>query len=225
MVTKERNPSLRSLRSLVKRLSKFYADSGRSFPWRESTADNYARIVSEVLLQQTRAETVSAIFDSFILRYPNWETLSKARINELQNFIKPLGLWRRRSFALKALAQEITRSEKLPSERAQIEALPAVGQYVANAIELFCFERPRPLLDVNFARVLERYYGPRSHSDIRHDPFLQKTAQRIVEIGNPKKTNWSILDLGAKVCTARNPNCQACPLRRGCKYAHYRIGA
>jgi A/G-specific adenine glycosylase len=118
------------------------------------------------------------------------------------------------------LAQALQkRHGRLPSTRRDIEELPGVGQYIANAIELIAFGTPRPLLDVNMARVLERYFGPRNLADIRYDPYLLDLAQGVVECDESLSLNWAVLDLGAMICTLRSPACPACPLRRGCKYA------
>ena len=93
-----------------------------------------------------------------------------------------------------------------------------MGQYVARAILLFCHGQPEPLLDTNMARVLERYFGPRQLADIRHDPYLQELSRRVVAAGDPVVINWAILDLGAMVCKPRTPECNACPLKRGCQF-------
>ena len=117
------------------------------------------------------------------------------------------------------LAQALKHSNgRLPKTRAEAEALPMIGQYIANAFELFVLKKPAPLLDVNMARVLERYFGPRKLADIRYDPYLQDLAQRVVEHHASIQLNWAVLDLGALVCKARSPNCVNCPLLAGCHY-------
>lgn len=95
--------------------------------------------------------------------------------------------------------------------------MPAVGQYVASAVLLFCYRKPEPLIDTNMSRVVERYFGSRVLADIRHDPYLQKLSREIVCSDSPASVNWAILDLGALVCIPRSPRCYRCPLRRGCK--------
>jgi A/G-specific adenine glycosylase len=108
------------------------------------------------------------------------------------------------------------RNGRFPSDRADIEALPGIGQYIANAIQLFCHKLPRPLLDVNMARVLERVFGTRKLADIRYDPFLQDLAGRFVRSKMSARLNWAILDLAATICLARNPCCRNCPLAVMC---------
>ena len=120
---------------------------------------------------------------------------------------------------LKRLAEAVNqRGGHLPSERGEIEALPGVGQYVANAIELIRWGRPRPLLDANMARVLERYFGPRKLADIRYDPYLQQLAHDVVDCDVSLTLNWAILDLASLVCRSQ-PACFRCPLWRRCNRA------
>ena len=105
---------------------------------------------------------------------------------------------------------------KFPNADNNLSKIPAVGQYVANAIKLFQHDVPAPLLDTNMVRVLEHHLRPRLLADILHDPWLQEAARYLVGRGNAKEINWAVLDLGALICTPRLPRCVACPLRRGC---------
>jgi A/G-specific adenine glycosylase len=198
----------------------WYAAHGRDFPWREGKATLFQIVLAELLLQRTRAATIAAFFDDFTTRFPTWESIAVSTVEEIGAFLKPIGLWRRRATSLLALAQEmVTRRGEFPRSRAEIESLPAVGQYIANAILLFSGGRAEPLLDVNMARVLERVFGPRKLVDIRDDPHLQSLSRAIVRGKHAARINWAILDLAAKVCTIRNPQCDECPLKRACQYA------
>ena len=195
----------------------WFNENRRGFYWRAENASDYEVIVSELLLQRTQAGTVERFLCAFLSRFPSWNDIADASEESLAEFLKPIGLWRRRAATLRLLAIELTkRDESFPEDRGDIEALPGVGQYVANAIELFCFGRARPLLDSSMARVLERYFGPRKLADIRYDPYLQSLAARIVQSPNPAQVNWAILDLAALVCTSRTPNCEDCPLSAEC---------
>ena len=97
-----------------------------------------------------------------------------------------------------------------------------VGQYIASAVLLFCHDQPEPLLDVNMARVLERYFGPREFADIRYDPYLQSLARKVVSCRRPAQMNWAILDLAALVCRTHSPRCGECPVAKGCRYRNRR---
>lgn len=202
------------------RLLRWFDSSGRKFPWRRPSATRYEQVLSEVLLQRTRAETVAALFRQFVRDYPSWRRLSAASVDDLERYLRPLGLWRRRARVLVRLSGRLAqRRGRMPRTRAEIERLPGVGQYVANAITLFCFDGRTPLLDSNMSRVLERYFGPRKLADIRDDPHLQKIAHRVVNTRHAICVNWAILDLGALVCRPTQPRCRSCPLMQRCTWS------
>jgi A/G-specific adenine glycosylase len=200
------------------RLLGWHAISKRQFPWRQSEASNYVRIVVELLLQRTRAETVAAFCPSFLTRFPDWWALASADPSELEEVLKPIGLWRRRALAMTLLAQYMVgRGGQWPDNRPQLEALPAVGQYVANSVLLFIHGRREPLLDASMARLLRRYFGLSPiKADIRHDKVLHSTAYLVLAKQNPIEINWAMLDLAAAICRPRMPRCSECPLRRAC---------
>lgn len=213
------NPSARQVLLFQEAMLRWYKIAGRSFAWRRRRASNYQKVIAEVLLQRTRAETVAAFFPKFLQKYPSWRKLSTARLSSLQRVLRPIGLWRRRAISIKALAREMTkRSGRFSKDRNDIESLPGVGQYIANAILLLCHGIPQPLLDVNMARVLERVFGQRKLSDIRYDPYLQRLSATIVQCEFPAELNWAILDLAATVCLPRTPRCTTCPLAEMCRW-------
>lgn len=202
------------------RMFEWYGQHGRRFPWRKRAASNYSKIIAEVLLQRTRAETVAQLFPTFLARYPSWSQLATANEDELIALIRPAGLWRRRSRTLISLATEMAkRNGRFPKCREQIEALPGVGQYIANSVMLLCHDHPQPLLDTNMARVLERYFGPRKLSDIRYDPYLQHLAKTVVDCRDAVVLNWAILDFAARTCLTRSPKCGQCALASECRFA------
>lgn len=207
-------------------LLRWFCDRGRVFPWRKKGLSNYKRILSEVLLQRTRAETVATFFENFARAFPGWRSLASAGDEELEKHLRPIGLWRRRAASLKALAVTMAkRNGRFPSTREEIEALPGVGQYIANSILLFCHGESQPLIDVNMSRVLERYFGPRALADIRHDPYLQSLSIKVLESVNPVTMNWAILDFAAIVCKARRPSCGTCPLNGDCLFYGGQVNA
>jgi A/G-specific adenine glycosylase len=205
----------------------WYEVNRRDFAWRRESATLYERVVSELLLQRTRAATVRAIFPAFCSRFPNWEALAASTPAEIGKMLVPLGLWRRRSVSLHALAIRLVEARgTLPRSRQDIEGLPGVGQYVANAILMFSQGRRLPLIDVNMARVLERYFGTRGLADIRYDPYLQDLAGRLVNVPRPEEMNWAILDFASAMCVSSQPECFHCPLDRSCAHATpRRVGA
>jgi len=189
-------------------------------PWRRKAASTYQKLVAETLLQRTRAETVALFFAAFVRKFPSWKSLAHTNESELKNFLRPIGLWRRRSASLKRLAQQLAiRGGRFPRTREEIEALAGVGQYIANAVLTICHGERQPLLDVNMARVLERYFGPRNLADLRYDPYLQRLAAEVVDVEDCLSVNWAILDFAASVCKTRGPLCASCPVFQGCAFA------
>ncbi len=222
------NPSeeRRAMRIPVKRIENFrsnlldwYNQFGRVFPWRDSSRTPYEICMAEILLQRTKAEAVSRYYEGFIEAFPSWSRLAATDDQTLQCHLEPLGLWRRKSHALLSLARYIVSSRMaLVDDREALESLPGVGQYIANAILLICFGKAEPLLDVNMARLLERYFGKKTRADLRYDHYLQALARNVVNSPKAVALNWSILDFSSLVCKARNPRCKTCPIRNDCEY-------
>jgi A/G-specific adenine glycosylase len=200
------------------RLLAWYKTSGRKFYWRKKGLTNYQYVIAEVLLQRTRAETVAKFYPNFIIEFPNWKSLAEADLQRIEDYLKPIGLYRQRSIRLKNLAIEmVKRNGKLPRDRQDLESIPFMGQYIANAVELVIFNEPSPLVDVNMSRVLERFFGPRKMADIRYDPYLQELCYNVVDHVDTKKMNWAILDFAALICRTK-PQCQICLLSSKCNY-------
>lgn len=197
----------------------WFAKNGRNFRWRNKGLTHYQYVIAEVLLQRTKAETVAKFYDNFLSDFHNWKSLANANQELLENYLRPIGLYRQRSRRLIKLAEEmVKRNGRLPKDRTELESIPFMGQYIANAVELVIFNQSSPLLDVNMARVLERFFGPRKMADIRYDTYLQNLSKKIVDHEDSKKLNWGVLDFAAHTCTANNPKCLNCPLKIKCKY-------
>ena len=202
-----------------KRMLEWYKTNGRKYYWRNKGLPNYQYVIAEVLLQRTKADTIAKFYPGFIKEFPNWQSLATAKLKRIAEYLKPVGLYTQRSVRLKNLVVEmVKRNGRLPQDRTELESIPFMGQYIANAVELVIFNQPSPLVDVNMARVLERFFGPRKLSDIRYDPYLQELSYKIVDHVDTKKMNWAILDFAALVCKARNPEHEKCPLNKCCRY-------
>ncbi len=206
--------------AIRRKLRTWFQKHGRPFPWRRPGHSLFEAVLAEVLLQRTRAEKVASFFDVFVARFPTWEAIGQANEQEIGEFLKPIGLWRRRAASLAALSRTmVERGGIFPATREEIESLPGVGQYIANAILMFAHGKAEPLLDVNMARVLERVFGPRKLVDIRDDPYLQGVSRAVIRGKHASELNWAFLDLAAKICTISNPRCDVCPIARCCRYA------
>ncbi len=201
------------------KLLSWYEQNGRTFNWRRKGLTHYQYIIAEVLLQRTKAETIAKFYPNFIKNFPNWKALTKANTKKIEKYLRPIGLYRQRSKRLMSLAKEmVKRNGRLPKGRNELEAIPFMGQYIANAVELVIFNQPSPLVDVNMSRVLERFFGKRKMADIRYDPYLQDLSYKIVDHKKPKEMNWVILDFAALVCKATRPICITCDLKMKCFY-------
>lgn len=201
------------------RLLSWFEVNGRILPWRDEAASTYHKICVEVLLQRTRAETVARIYHPFFERFPSWAAIAETSRSELEQYLKPIGLWQRRAFSLRGLAAyAAARDGVFPAEASAHAKIPGVGQYVSNAILLFQHGQQKPLLDVNMARFLERYQRPRFLADIRYDPWLQDAGAWLVRNPSPAKLNWAVLDHAALICKSRRPQCGECTLRSSCNW-------
>lgn len=198
---------------------KWFESNQRHFSWRRPSLTDYQIIISEILLQRTKAETVAKFYDKFLLTFPTWESLASANIEDIEKYLKPIGLYRQRASRLQKLAIHMLEQKGyLPTDRNQLEEISFMGQYIANAVELLVQKRNKPLLDVNMARVLERFFGPRKIADIRYDPYLQKLSELIVNHDKSKEMSWAILDFAALICKARKPLCEVCPISLYCLF-------
>jgi len=202
-----------------KRLLSWYKENDRGYFWRQKNLSQYQYVIAEVLLQRTKADTIAKFYPLFITEFPGWSSLAHANLHDIESFLTPVGLYKQRASRLQNLAKEMVKREgKLPSDRKDLESIPFMGQYIANAVELVIFNQPSPLVDVNMARVLERFFGPRKMADIRYDPYLQELAYRIVSHSKAKYINWAVLDFAALICHARKPKCEICTINNKCDF-------
>lgn len=202
---------------LRRRVRRWYSENGRAFPWRE-TGDPFHILIAEVLLQRTRADLVPAVYEQFISRFPNPEALSEAPSVDVVTMLRPLGL-AHRSARLPSLGRALVEDfdARVPQNEAALRSLPGVGRYVANAVLLLAFDEPRPLVDPNVIRLLERVVGVSStRSRPREDHGLWRLVERIVPRRSPRAVALGLIDLGALVCLPRRPRCAGCPLRTRC---------
>lgn len=196
-------------------LRSWYRRNGRALPWRE-TRDPYCVLVSEAMLQQTQVSRVLDYYGRFLERFPTIGALAKARPRQVRESWEGLGYYAR-ARNLQALARQVS---ELPSDPAQLQALPGVGRYTAGAVASFAFEKRAALVDTNVARVLRRVFAPRADfKSTRGQTRLWAIAEAILpRTGKATWThNQALMELGATVCTARVARCAECPVQRYCK--------
>lgn len=205
--------------SLQKNLLDWFEQNERSFPWRK-TKDAYRIMVAEKLLQQTAAtEHVVTAYRTIMRLYPNFKALSKAKPSALRRIVAPLG-FTYRATELSKLAQTIIDSYggKIPGQLEDLLALPGVGDYIARAILSFAYGQDVAIVDTNIARLLHRFYGIAEQipSNPARSKHLNDLAARLIPQGRSRDFNLAALDLCASICTARQPNCAACPIVQEC---------
>jgi A/G-specific adenine glycosylase len=201
------------------RLLCWFEQHRRSFPWREPGRSSYELVVAEILLQRTTAAKVARAFPGFVARYPTWEAMARTPLEELQTSLRPLGLWRQKAQIFLDLADIVEKNRvELPCSRRDLERLPGIGPYTASTVMVAVYGLHEPLIDVNMARVLSRFFGIQaSDSNVRR-AFLHSLALHLVGCECCLSVNWAVLDLAALVCRARNPLCQECFLREECHF-------
>jgi A/G-specific adenine glycosylase len=200
------------------RMRGWYAQNRRDLPWRH-TRDPYRIWVSEIMLQQTRVETVIPYYDRFLSRFPTLPSLAAASLDDVLKAWENLGYYSRARHLHAASRQIVERhAGRFPGTPEGIRALPGVGPYVAGAVLSIAFGRPVPAVDGNVRRVLARLFAIR-------DPLegsaaqrkIGKVAETLVDPEEPGRFNQALMELGARVCTPRKPMCHGCPLNRICR--------
>ena len=204
---------LKSFRHQIKTWANLHA---RNFPWRNTT-DPYAIFIAELMLQKTNAALVASIYQTFMEKYPTLDALAAAPVEDITKLLQPLGL------ALRAprLRQSIEMIQtnfggKIPETEAVLLKLPGVGKYTARSICANAFGQSTAVLDINVARILERFFGLDGGRVKGRSLQLQQVAQQVAPDTKVSAWNLALLDFGAAVCTARNPRCSECPLRQQC---------
>jgi A/G-specific adenine glycosylase len=196
----------------------------RDFPWRQTT-EPYAILVAEFLLQKTEASTVAPIFETFIAQYPTLNALAVGQLEEVSQILQPLGLFFRAPRLYQCVEIVVKQHKgKIPNRETQLLTLPGIGKYTARSICANAFGQPLAVLDTNVARILERFFGIIGNRVKSRCKILWEAAELVAPDTEVGKWNLTLLDFGAAVCTARNPNCGECPLRSKCSYVESNLG-
>lgn len=195
----------------------WFAQAKRDLPWRR-TRDAYAVWLSEVMLQQTRVDTVIPFYTRFLERFPSANALALASEEDVLALWSGLGYYRRARLlhaGAKAIAER--HAGEVPRDAIARRALPGVGAYTAGAIGSIAFDLEEPLVDGNVARVLSRMHAIEAALGTKESEMqLWREANAWVKGETPGALNQALMELGALVCTPTSPRCDVCPWSSHC---------
>lgn len=205
-----------------RRILDWYDRHRRILPWRVppgQTADPYHVWLSEIMLQQTTVATVGPYFNDFCERWPSVEHLAAADLDEILHGWQGLGYYARaRNMHRCAKIVSAELNGYFPDNEGELRKLPGIGDYTAAAISAIAFGKPANVVDGNVERVIARFYAveeplPQSKSNLR---ALSAKITPETAHGRPGDFAQAVMDLGATICTPRNPKCNICPWQPGC---------
>ncbi|MGM0623653.1 MAG: A/G-specific adenine glycosylase [Campylobacterota bacterium] len=198
-------------KSIHQQLLQWYEKQGRhDLPWR-NTDDVYHIYLSETMLQQTQVSRVREHFyPLFVQKYPTIKHLADADLDAVLADWSGLGYYSRARNLHKSV--NLCKNVGLPKTQQQLQKLPGIGRYTASAVCSFGYEESISVVDTNIKRVLKRFFGLKNVKEAeiwqQADAFLNKK--------DAKHHNLALMDLGAMICTAKNPRCCLCPLQSYC---------
>ena len=202
---------------LQSQLLDWYYLNGRQLPWR-GIHDPYKVWISEVMLQQTQVKTVIPYYEKFLKIFPDLSALAKTKGDKLLKCWAGLGYYSRaRNLKKSAQVIQVKHGGKFPETLEAVHALPGIGRYTAAAILSICFGEPLAVLDGNVMRVLTRAF--KIHANIKDGLVrrqLWQLAQDLLVHEKPGDFNQALMELGATVCTPRQPKCTQCPWKGKC---------
>ncbi len=206
--------------SLAETLLLWYDANRRALPFR-GTHDPYRVWLSEIMLQQTRTETVGAYYMRFLAQFPDVCALAAADERDVLKAWEGLGYYSRARNLLKAARTVVEDFDgEFPHDVETLRTLPGVGDYTAAAVASIAFDVPAPAMDGNLTRVLSRVYGMREDAST---PSARRKLKALAQSAMPKtrcgEFNQALMDIGATVCTPGTPDCERCPLTAFCDAA------
>ncbi len=198
-------------------LTAWYHRVKRAMPWRESS-DPYRIWISEIMLQQTRVDQMTPYYERFVAAFPTVEALAKAPQDDVLKTWEGLGYYSR-ARNLHRAAKHVASAHGgiVPTDHATFLTLPGVGPYTAAAVQSIAFGGNYAVLDGNVLRVLSRAFGigdPINRPAVR--TRFQRIADALLSPVDPGDYNQAVMELGATVCTPKNPTCGTCPLSSIC---------
>ncbi|MHA1794121.1 MAG: hypothetical protein ACTSVI_15875 [Promethearchaeota archaeon] len=203
-------------------LISWFNENKREFPWRRGNPEPFVMLVTELLLQRTKADSIANFFPVIINKYSSPKKILSLDKDEISNDLKILGLQKRRAESLISISTQLSRfyDDKVPLDEKELMKLNGVGRYIARAVLCFVAGMPVSIVDGNVTRVLCRYFALPNKGDNRRNKHIWIKAQELIDIDRKKvkSFNWGIIDFAALVCTSRKPSCSTCPISRFCSF-------
>lgn len=205
------------MNQLEKPIVSWFKKNKRDLPWRNTTP--WGVMVSEYMLQQTPVNRVLPKWDEWMKHWPTPNDLAKASPAQVITAWGRLG-YPRRALRLHAAAQIIAEdfNNQVPEDPATLQTLPGIGEYTAAAIGAFAFEKQTLVMDVNIRRLLTRIIDGNEHP--KPAPTSREKASRLALQPSKNAHLWAAatMELGALVCTSKNPICEKCPVIGQCNW-------
>ena len=200
-----------NLSLLRRRLLNWYRKNRRDLPWRRSL-DPYAIWISETMLQQTQVKTVLPYYARFLDAFPTVQALAAAPLPRVLRLWSGLGYYRRAENLHKAARQIVAHhGGNLPRDYELLRALPGIGDYTAGALLSIAFDEKYPAVDGNVRRVFNRIFRTNAEATVR------EIAGKLAQTSHPGNLNQALMELGATVCTPKEPRCGDCPVTSDCR--------
>lgn len=201
-----------------RKLVEWFQEEKRDLPWRQDK-DPYKIWVSEIMLQQTRVDTVIPYFNRFIEKYPNIQALAEANEQDLLKTWEGLGYYSRVKNLQSAVKEVATQyGGVVPSDKETFSKLKGVGPYTTGAVLSIAFDKPVPAVDGNVMRVLSRIFE--IEDDIAKPQtrkLIEQLTEKIISHEDPSSFNQGLMELGAIICKPASPDCLLCPVREQCR--------
>jgi A/G-specific adenine glycosylase len=204
------------IKEVHRKILSWYEAEKRDLPWRRSL-DPYRIWISEIMLQQTRVETVIPYYERFLSHFPTVQALAEADTDQLLNLWAGLGYYSR-ARNLQAAAREImTRfGGKLPESLEDLRSLKGIGAYTAAAIASIAYGQPHAAVDGNLERVFARLLALETNPKTKGKAEIPAFGAGLVALGQAGDLNQAFMDLSSRICLPRDPKCDSCPLSAKC---------
>ncbi|PKR76960.1 A/G-specific adenine glycosylase [Halalkalibacillus sediminis] len=210
-------PVLFDSQAFQRDLIEWYQQIKRELPWRENQ-DPYRVWVSEIMLQQTRVDTVIPYFNQFMARYPTVQDLSEAAEQDVLKSWEGLGYYSRARNLHTAVKEVVANYDgKIPSEKKELKKLKGVGPYTQGAILSIAFDQPEPAVDGNVMRVMSRVlHIDADIAKAKTKSLFEDVVSEVISTEDPSSFNQGLMELGALICNPTNPKCEECPVQKHC---------